>query len=247
VAEITVFYQGPCVTRTEAKDRALKYYFTGTPCCHGHIAQRWTVSQRCCRCGTISQQPGWRPSKRERFAGPPVVYHTGDVISRNDAVALGMTYYFTGLPCPNGHIDQHRVINRHCLVCDRNRKAAYYYNNQDTITDYGHQYYIANSQTIKAKVKQWREQNPDRRRVHGETRRARKASTLGEFTAADLAKLRALQKKCHICGKRFTKCDPATIDHIIPLARGGVHNASNIALAHRDCNSSKGAKRVHLI
>jgi 5-methylcytosine-specific restriction endonuclease McrA len=83
--------------------------------------------------------------------------------------------------------------------------------------------------------------------VHGETRRARKASTLGEFTAADLAKLRALQKKCHICGKRFTKCDPATIDHIIPLARGGVHNASNIALAHRDCNSSKGAKRVHLI
>jgi 5-methylcytosine-specific restriction endonuclease McrA len=33
-----------------------------------------------------------------------------------------------------------------------------------------------------------------------------------------------------------------TLDHIIPLARGGEHSYRNIQLAHRSCNSSKGSK-----
>jgi 5-methylcytosine-specific restriction endonuclease McrA len=31
-----------------------------------------------------------------------------------------------------------------------------------------------------------------------------------------------------------------TLDHVIPLTRGGAHTASNLRVACRSCNSSKG-------
>jgi 5-methylcytosine-specific restriction endonuclease McrA len=34
----------------------------------------------------------------------------------------------------------------------------------------------------------------------------------------------------------------ATLDHIIPLTQGGLHCYSNVQLAHRSCNSKKGAQ-----
>lgn len=45
---------------------------------------------------------------------------------------------------------------------------------------------------------------------------------------------------CHICGK---VCAPEEIhlDHVIPLARGGVHGPENIKVACADCNIAKGA------
>ena len=47
---------------------------------------------------------------------------------------------------------------------------------------------------------------------------------------------------CGICGKAITKMKDATIDHIIPLSRGGHSGISNIQLAHDKCNSTKGDK-----
>lgn len=57
---------------------------------------------------------------------------------------------------------------------------------------------------------------------------------------------------CHICGKitnwddytvvNGKKCvskNYPTIDHIIPVSRGGAHSWDNIALAHMSCNASK--------
>lgn len=53
---------------------------------------------------------------------------------------------------------------------------------------------------------------------------------------------------CHICGEFIdssldrTSLMGATIDHVIPIARGGVDSADNVKAAHRSCNSAKGAK-----
>jgi 5-methylcytosine-specific restriction endonuclease McrA len=33
-----------------------------------------------------------------------------------------------------------------------------------------------------------------------------------------------------------------SLDHILPLARGGAHDHSNLQLAHRICNSRKSDK-----
>jgi len=38
------------VTRKEAKERGLARYFTGEPCPHGHVAERWASTSRCVEC-----------------------------------------------------------------------------------------------------------------------------------------------------------------------------------------------------
>ena len=48
--------------------------------------------------------------------------------------------------------------------------------------------------------------------------------------------------KCYLCAKRFTKANPPTIEHLLPLAKGGDNNRENLVAAHQRCNSSKGAK-----
>jgi 5-methylcytosine-specific restriction endonuclease McrA len=48
---------------------------------------------------------------------------------------------------------------------------------------------------------------------------------------------------CHICGKKVLR-EKMTFDHLIPLSQGGTHTAANIALAHRACNSRRGAGRL---
>lgn len=52
--------------------------------------------------------------------------------------------------------------------------------------------------------------------------------------------------RCRYCRTPFTTTGKtrATIDHVIPLAKGGTHTPDNIVLACLSCNSSKGAKDV---
>ena len=52
---------------------------------------------------------------------------------------------------------------------------------------------------------------------------------------------------CHLCGERVHKSHPKdgydplgpSLDHIIPMSKGGAHIKSNVALAHFICNSIK--------
>jgi len=37
-----------------------------------------------------------------------------------------------------------------------------------------------------------------------------------------------------------------TVDHLIPLSKGGSHTWDNVALAHRRCNTSRGNKDLEL-
>lgn len=54
--------------------------------------------------------------------------------------------------------------------------------------------------------------------------------------------------KCGLCGKAVLKRArwphplSATLDHIVPLARGGSHTEDNLQCAHLRCNQSKGAR-----
>lgn len=46
--------------------------------------------------------------------------------------------------------------------------------------------------------------------------------------------------RCGICCGRIETLDEATIDHIVPLSRGGQHVWSNVQIAHAACNARKG-------
>lgn len=50
MADPVILYSGPIVTRAEAKAAGLTRYFTGKPCPHGHICERWTSATGCVEC-----------------------------------------------------------------------------------------------------------------------------------------------------------------------------------------------------
>lgn len=51
------------------------------------------------------------------------------------------------------------------------------------------------------------------------------------------------QGMCHICRMQVRRED-ASLDHLIPVSRGGLSIESNLALAHLRCNTSRGAKTL---
>jgi 5-methylcytosine-specific restriction endonuclease McrA len=46
---------------------------------------------------------------------------------------------------------------------------------------------------------------------------------------------------CHYCGKSFAPGD-LTMDHLVPLVRGGRSNKGNLVPACKDCNTAKKHK-----
>jgi 5-methylcytosine-specific restriction endonuclease McrA len=88
--------------------------------------------------------------------------------------------------------------------------------------------------------RRWVERHPERARARGDVqnnrRRARKAGNdTRVVTAADMAHIR--RQPCCACGAP----GPSTVDHLIPVARGGRHAIGNLIPLCRRCNPSKGA------
>lgn len=85
-----------------------------------------------------------------------------------------------------------------------------------------------------------RERIRARERAHTHQRRAVKAATansmLGGYTSAYMVDYIAqlLQQPCFYCGDVAT-----TLDHVVPLSRGGLHIPANLAPACTRCNCSK--------
>ena len=92
----------------------------------------------------------------------------------------------------------------------------------------------------------WRKGNSFRQEAHRVTqadRRARRRNQVGKLSKNILTALIAEQRgKCYYCRRRFTKKRRATLEHLIPLVRGGIHGDSNIRAACLSCNSAKGGK-----
>jgi 5-methylcytosine-specific restriction endonuclease McrA len=47
--------------------------------------------------------------------------------------------------------------------------------------------------------------------------------------------------KCAMCGRKFSDDLKPTMDHIVPLSKGGMHNSVNIQALCNSCNSAKCA------
>lgn len=93
----------------------------------------------------------------------------------------------------------------------------------------------------RANVYRWRAKNRERyltqHAAHQQRRRA--CATDGTVTLAFVRALYA-QLRCHYC-LRPTSRARRTLEHKTPLARGGMHSASNLVMACSRCNSRKSA------
>lgn len=81
-------------------------------------------------------------------------------------------------------------------------------------------------------------------RAGSHRRRARKIEAGGSYTADELLdQLKRQKGRCYYCRAKIGKTYHA--DHVVPLARGGSNDISNIVIACPSCNWSKHDKLPH--
>jgi 5-methylcytosine-specific restriction endonuclease McrA len=123
---------------------------------------------------------------------------------------------------------------------------------KDCTADHDHVRYISTVEKSRARSLKWKRDNFEKDKqthrawmaanleknalYHG-NRRARKLNQLGIMPP------RAYEIIYELFGRACLKCgspDNVTMDHIIPLALGGLHDISNLQPLCKSCNSSKG-------
>lgn len=80
---------------------------------------------------------------------------------------------------------------------------------------------------------------------YNSTRRCANSSQGNDLRADEIDLLLKHQKgRCARCQKMFSDKLPVTVDHIIPLSKGGNLTLSNVQLLCRSCNSIKNDKTI---
>jgi 5-methylcytosine-specific restriction endonuclease McrA len=118
---------------------------------------------------------------------------------------------------------------------DQIQKVAQYREaNFDKNREWQRTYKERNREEIRSRNSEYRKANRDKDRHRAARRRFRKAeATVGLVTQRDLDRL--LSAPCMACGAT----EGQTIEHMIPLARGGSHSIGNLATLCLSCNTSK--------
>lgn len=133
---------------------------------------------------------------------------------------------------------QYRARHR-AEVYARNREWAKA--NPGKVREYHRSSRRKNPESYHATALRWRAKHPTARALFCAARRAKKAAAGGTFTEAEWVAMKRLYGDCCLCcGKRRK----LTIDHIVPIDKGGRHSAENIQPLCLSCNSGKCNKTI---
>ena len=94
---------------------------------------------------------------------------------------------------------------------------------------------------INERNKQWREDNPQKWQAANRLNRHRRRA-LGKINSSEwIAKVMMLGNRCQFCAKTEPEVK-ITIDHIIPVSKGGTNHIDNLQPLCMHCNQTKHAK-----
>ena len=151
--------------------------------------------------------------------------------------------------------DCYRAYCRANRLKMRKNRAEYYQENKEEFSERSKQYYQSNRSHLDRSNGEWRLSHPERTKeikkkwalsnidkclAIGHAYRARKGGAISgpyDFTAIR----NHYGNRCLSCGRNDVKL---TIDHIIPISKGGQDTAPNIQPLCQVCNSSKGARHI---
>lgn len=141
-----------------------------------------------------------------------------------------------------------------CKTCCSEKSKQRYQENKTSIRERVKVYYQENKETIAASNKKWRVKNKERihqiRKLYisqnrtkfqaaSQRRRARISGASGKHTQEEIQYLKEIQNfKCLMC-KRPEPEIKLTLDHIVPLSKGGGDGIGNCQMLCKPCNSSK--------
>lgn len=150
------------------------------------------------------------------------------IISRKEAKILGLKRYFTGKPCPHGHVDERHVSDKSCVTCRR----------------------LSVVKRQKADQNEYRRAGRERSKKYYDNNRASKLAQLRlrqgyeELATPVWADKKAIAEIYELASwlTKFTGI-PRQVDHVIPL-RGkdvcGLHVETNLQVLKAFDNNSKG-------
>lgn len=126
-----------------------------------------------------------------------------------------------------------RVASGYFAAYYRKRRAE----DPEALRDCQREWRKRNPEKNRASGRKWRKNNPEKVAKKTRVRLSRKASAPGD--GATLSELKAIHgKSCYIC--KVTIAD--TVDHVIPLSKGGTNYPLNLKPACNSCNAKKGNK-----
>lgn len=147
----------------------------------------------------------------------------------------------------NRRLYKKRYAEKSADILEKQKK--YRQNNLESVREYERKsyaknkkakqtYQINNAERRKELHAIWRKANPERVRMSHLRRRARLAGNEGSYTIDEInEKFAALGNCCFYCGKG----GKMTIDHDVPVSRGGSNYIENLLPACKPCNSKKSA------
>ena len=209
-------YDGPIVTRAQARAAGLRRFFTGIPCKHGHIAQRQTIGGKCFGCR--------KPPSKDYMAAWHAA-HPGKRASYQKAYEAS-------------HKEEKRLYYEQNFDRIHARNRAWRQANQEAYRKAVTDWHKAHPDRIKEIHRDWVIRNPERVAANDRAQRARRLKAEGRHTAEEvLALLEKQRGKCVYCSVSIRSKYHA--DHIVPLARGGTNWITNIQLTCPKCNFRK--------
>lgn len=151
------------------------------------------------------------------------------VISKKEAIAAGLSYYFTGVPCKNGHLAVRHISNRACRECRQ-------------------EWHNAHPDVHRKNARDWKKNNVGKATALNARRRAeKKKRTPPWLTKEHIRAMTTLYSQAawltKITGVQWH------VDHIIPLNGknvSGLHIPNNLRVIPAKENLKKGNKLASL-
>ena len=129
----------------------------------------------------------------------------------------------------------------------REYQQKYYAENKDRLLTHNKTKYNNDPAARKVRLeatRRWALEHPTERYIIGQRRRAKKAGNGGDYTITHIENLKIIQEDhCIYCSGVM---DKRTVEHIVPLNKGGTSWAHNVALSCSRCNFSKSDNLLDL-
>lgn len=127
---------------------------------------------------------------------------------------------------------RYAAIKDHELSYYKNYRAA----NLEKQRERSRKWYHENKERAQRTHREWAQANPEKPRAREHRRRARLLNAEGSYTVEQWVALRAwFGDVCLACGSK----EDITIDHVVPLCKGGTNSIENLQPLCKSCNSRK--------
>lgn len=155
---------------------------------------------------------------------------------------------FCDLYCQKGHLKAGNCsTNGQCKTCMRDYQkqtgqgVKWNKENKDKIKEIRTKHYQKNKEYISNYIQSWLKENPGKRSEYRHKRRALIKNSEGNWSSVEWINLcRKYDNICLSCHE----IKPLTVDHVIPLIKGGSNNIDNIQPLCKNCNSKKGVEII---